>query len=121
MFNNIGEKIKIFAEVLTLLGIVASVITGFVFIAISYDTMLMGLLICIFGPLVSWLSSLTLYGFGQLIENSDILVEQYKNKPVSQNIANDVDRKPVEHKWKCADCGNMISENVCPVCNKRQN
>ncbi len=33
--------------------------------------MVAGFLVLIVGCLVSWLSSLTLYGFGQLIENSD--------------------------------------------------
>ena len=26
-------------------------------------------------------------------------------------------RPPIEHKWRCDGCGNLISEMVCPYCN----
>ena len=82
MFDDIGDKIKTLAKVFCWIGIGASVIGGFVVMCTEnpaeYDTYLIfpGLLIMVFGSLASWLSSLTLYGFGQLIENSDILVRQ---------------------------------------------
>lgn len=75
MFDNIGGKIKIVAQTLCWIGIVASVIIGIVFISQGEETILLGLLIALIGALSSWIGSFITYGFGQLIENSDILVE----------------------------------------------
>ena len=73
MFSNIGGKIKTWAVVLSILGIAASVIYGGVVAAKNaFD----GVLIIIFGSLGSWVSSFCLYGFGQLIDNSDKIVEK---------------------------------------------
>ena len=74
MFSNIGSKIKALAAVISFLGIAASVIYGGV-VAYKEQT-LYGVLIIIVGSLVSWLSCLTLYGLGQLIDNSDKIVEK---------------------------------------------
>ena len=71
MFDHIGSKIKIVAQVITWIGILASLIGGIVIMALTESPS--GFLVMIAGSLVSWLSSLTLYGFGQLIENTDIL------------------------------------------------
>ena len=32
------------------------------------------------GPIVAWFSSWLLYGFGQLVENSDIIAAEYNRK-----------------------------------------
>lgn len=78
MFNNIGRKIKFLAETLAWFGIFLCVITGIIVIArgIQYESSLIGLGICIMmiGPIICWILSWPLYGYGQLIENSDILV-----------------------------------------------
>lgn len=79
MFGNIGGKIKTLAKVLTWLGIISFVIWGFV--CISDEEKVLGLILMIGGSLSSWISSFLLYGFGQLIENSDKIVELLnKNK-----------------------------------------
>ena len=69
MFDNIGGKIKVVAQLATWLGIIASVVSGIVFIASLESPM--GIFVMIGGSLISWLSSLTLYGFGQLIEHTE--------------------------------------------------
>ena len=79
MFDNVGEKIKKFATTLAWLGISLSLLFGIVFIAVgegSDSSVAIGLTVMIAGPLSSWISSLLLYGFGQLITNSDLLVKQ---------------------------------------------
>ncbi len=82
MFNNIGRKIKTLAKVITGIGITASIIYGAVVVRLSNSPIfiMQGLIIMIVGSLISWLSSVTLYGFGQLIENTDILVSVHRNK-----------------------------------------
>lgn len=80
MFNNIGSKIKIYAEVVSWIGIIICVIFGIILIISgvrneSADSIFSGLLITLIGSLFCWISSFVLYGFGQLVENSDILVK----------------------------------------------
>ena len=84
MFSNIGSKIKVLAVVITCIGIVASIIIGIVLMTIDEELIVPGILVMIVGSLLSWLSSFFMYGFGQLVENSDktvaLLKEQNKNK-----------------------------------------
>ncbi len=75
IFSNIGGKIKGFAELLTWLGILGSIFSGLWIMSIDDDFIIPGILVIVLGSLVSWISHLLLYGFGQLIENSDKLVE----------------------------------------------
>ncbi len=123
MFDNIGGKIKTLAQVVCWIGIIASVIIGFVMMAQDDDTAFAGVLIMVLGSLGSWIGSFMTYGFGQLIENSDILVKQGNKLPEKQNntnyttIASSIN-EATKHQWRCDGCGNMISENVCPICHK---
>ncbi len=92
MFDNIGKKIKILAYVLTWVGIIASVITGIAMMN-SFDSTVrtIGLIVLIVGSLLSWASSFIIYGFGQLIENTDIIAGRNKSsdsKNVSSNQQN---------------------------------
>jgi len=77
MFNydNIGEKIKGLAKAFFFIGAIAAVFAGIFLMSDSEDTVLWGLLMIIAGPIISWVSSWLLYGFGQLIENSDIITD----------------------------------------------
>ena len=79
MFDNIGGKVKGVAVGTFVIGSIASLIGGIVAMASAYDEsigMLIMLLIFAVGVLISWLSCLCLYGFGQLIENTDTIVEE---------------------------------------------
>ena len=75
MFNDIGFKIKCIAKVFCYVGIVLSVLLGifYIFAAIEdYEPYLavLGIMLMILGPLLSWMYSCFAYGFGQLIENT---------------------------------------------------
>ncbi len=99
MFDNIGGKIKGLAKIVCYFGIAMSVITGIIVFSVfaaQDDAELVGIgflvsaIIIGFGILVSWLSTILLYGYGQLIENSDILVESSaKAKKIKQKILED--------------------------------
>ncbi len=80
MFENIGGKIKATATVVCCIGIIASVLLGFGVMSIADDFVLLGFLITTVGSLISWVSSFSLYGFGQLVENSDKLCADIKTK-----------------------------------------
>lgn len=89
MFTNPGGKIKSYAKVIFWIGVVLSVIVGVITIGTSFVTaaygygnsagtifggIIEGIIICAIGILISWISVLTLYGFGVMVENSDELV-----------------------------------------------
>lgn len=80
MFNKIGGKIKTLAEIISIIGILVSAFAGLYYILIGIsdketDLIVLGAIIAIIGPLSSWVGSFLLYGFGQLIENSDIIAK----------------------------------------------
>ena len=81
MFDNIGRKIKGLASAVTWIGIILSIISGISMLSSSGGLLAIpAILVMALGSLFSWLASLTLYGFGQLIENSDIIANEYRKK-----------------------------------------
>lgn len=73
MFDNVGAKLKTWAQVVCWAGIVLSIISGIVMIASGNDsTVLTGILTMAVGSLGSWIGALCVFGFGELVENSDI-------------------------------------------------
>ncbi len=90
MFDNIGEKIKVLAKVLFWIGVLGSFVLAFYYLYMfsGYG----GAAIIIFavtafaGGLISWISTIFLYGFGQLVENSDKLVKLNQTKKADQNL-----------------------------------
>ncbi len=74
MFTNIGKKIKTLAMVLAWAGIIGSVLGGIVLMEEADEAV--GLLTMLVGALMSWVGSFFMYGFGQLIDNTDKLVAQ---------------------------------------------
>ena len=67
MFASIGEKIRSVAMILCWIGISFSVLAGLILMAQDSDLVPMGILTAGVGALLSWVSSLFLYGFGELI------------------------------------------------------
>ena len=81
MYNNIGGKIKDLAIGTFIVEAIAFVIAGF---ALMIDTEGLSLLLIIVGPIIAWVSSWLLYGFGEIIvvcarEGIAILVIQTKD------------------------------------------
>ena len=74
-YDNIGGKIKGWAKWIFAIEAIATIIMGLIFMGVS---VLAGFLLMLFGPIAAWVSSWILYGYGQLIENSDIIAEEYK-------------------------------------------
>ena len=72
MFDNIGRKIKILAIVVCSMGIVASGVAGGM---ISAQGSVIGMVVVGLGVPGFLVVGVLLYGFGQLIENTDRLVE----------------------------------------------
>lgn len=78
LYEDIGGKIKRMAKWTFIIEVIASIITG---IALAIDEYEGGyLLICIFGPIVAWVSSWLLYAFGQIVE--DVHAIRDKERPI---------------------------------------
>ena len=90
LFENIAGEIKTMAKVICGMGISASVIAGIVYIINGWsyknseNFLLIGAVIAIAGSVLSYISSITLYGFGELIEKVSSIEE---NIPQIENIA----------------------------------
>jgi len=97
MFNNIGNKIKTYAEIVSWIGIIACIIIGVISIisgiaSATIGPIIVGLLVALIGCLTCWISAFVLYGFGQLVENSDIIA-----KTLSPNYKEDLtDNKKIK-------------------------
>jgi len=93
LYGNVGKKIKKLAFVDVLIFSIGSIFFGLAITFVSNNDIgiIIGLLIVIIGPLVSFISSLTLYGFGELIEKACEIAENtakiniYKNTTVQNN------------------------------------
>ena len=115
-YDNVGSKIQGLAQALAVVEAVCAIISGIILIASGGISVLFGALLFVLGPIVAWISSLFLYGFGLLIENSDILV------------ANNLEKKPQKKGQKritvtAKSQKDTLGENdfidiSCPYCNE---
>lgn len=142
MYKNIGRKIKAVAKFIGFSGIGISIIAGLVllFVSSSQDEAIyiaIGILVVLLGSIISWASTIALYGFGQLVENTDILVQQNINIKVNYHpnnyeapfipqsnpqyyrpdyhSDNYSDMRNVNKKY-CANCGKIVTGKFCPSC-----
>lgn len=132
MFNNPGEKIKKFAKILFwILCIVFLVLTSvFGWDWASYykefrPGFFFGFLLG--GPICSYILTLFLVAFGELVQNSESLKANIKAIKEQQQISQQKETSttvapeptnipPVKHKWRCPKCGNMIFHDPCLYC-----
>ncbi len=73
MFNNVGKKIKLLAKAICWIGIIVSIIAAIVMFIVSdggwyVGFVFAGVIILVVGPLLSWIGSFFMYGFGELID-----------------------------------------------------
>ena len=94
LFDNIGGKIKGVSRLACWAGIIGCCLIGIRLILSRHA--ILGLMAAGFGSLLFWISSLAIYGFGQLVENSDILVQCFQErKPVKTTK---LEQAPLEPK-----------------------
>ena len=70
MYNNIGKKIKMLAQISFYVLAAAAFIVGIVLMIADDDLIPFALPIMFGGPLVFWISSWMLYGFGELVDKT---------------------------------------------------
>ena len=81
MFNNIGGKIKGLAKAIVILAIIYAIILAIFLLAIDNTAGAVSLPVIILIPVIAWISSWTLYGFGELIDKVTQIEENTRNKP----------------------------------------
>ena len=111
MYNYIGKKIKGLAKFFFILATIIDIIVGIVLIAIDDYLIAVGLPIMLIGPVLAWISSWLLYGFGQLIDNSDKLVKSLcitdgvKTKSQTNQSKNNITPETPAVIGNCELCG----------------
>ena len=127
MFDNIGGKLKGLAKIITVLGIIISVIYGISLIVTgisqrAFLVVLLGVLLMIGGSIISWALSLGLYAFGELVENSKVIADWTRSNKVNdfnsntQSIQESAEKGNTAHQFKCKICGARITSHPCPNC-----
>ena len=87
MFDNIGRKIKGLSNMLFWVGAIASTIIGLVIMGSLANRsrgseqgaiIFVGILLIAVGIFVSWLSSILLYGYGELIDSNQKILHEMR-------------------------------------------
>lgn len=126
MFDNISGKIKTLAVVTTIIGIIASVIIGIVVLVTADELAFLGIIVIILGSLFSWASSFLIYGFGELIENTQVIAHNTTKQSAltKSNLLNKTQSAPKqEHKKICPCCFHEVSQYdlTCNSCGQKLN
>ena len=141
MYSNIGKKIQGLAKIFAILGIITCVVIGGLIIqsaegAYRYDEigLTVGIVVIALGSILSWIFSFVLYGFGRLVENSDIIARQYRRnsgnepvhpeepkQPMSQTIRNVMDKGAIAAKTIYDKSGEFIGNQAQKAQARREN
>ncbi len=129
MYENIGGKIKIVAKVFCWIGIIVSIILAIIlFISgakySSEESYISAVIYLLLGPLLSWIGSFFMYGFGELLErvkNIDVLISSGVTGLQGMTSSTAYNPKQNDNSlfgWKCV-CGHMnpITADTC-VCGR---
>ena len=74
LYGDIGNKIKNWAKWIFIIESIGAVITGFVFLILwGFEDAWWALLTIIFGPIVAYVSTWTLYAFGQFVDDINVI------------------------------------------------
>ena len=115
---------KAVAKIATIIGMVGSVIGGIALFAAELAGA--GIVVIVLGCLFSWIGSLALYGFGELIEQVEKISYNTEKPPVSL-VKNVEQEKTVKHivaqssKKTCPCCSHEVaqSDTVCKHCGQK--
>ena len=98
MFDQIGTKIKKVAKIFYTIGKVSSIIAGVILFFMAFVDWDYTWFLLIAGPataaigwLVSWLSVLCIYGFGELIEKADAIEKHLQNASAANSASNETE------------------------------
>ena len=115
VFEDIGAKIKAVTKVFCWVSIIVSVIAAFVMFYMAGESYYtaglytgIGFALLIVFPLGSWLTSLFVYGFGELIEKTTEIAENTRNSDMK------IEKKQSENVGLSAD-GQTENKEYTPL------
>ena len=108
LYGNIGGKIKGLAFASAIVGAIGAVIGGIIFATVDDDFIFFGIITVLLGPIVAWVSSWVLYGFGEIICHLDDI--NYSTKKVASI-------KSSQNKAPAPKPQNEMATDYCPECN----
>jgi uncharacterized OB-fold protein len=109
VYNNIGTKIKELAKFIAWMGIIGSAIICIILFVVDDDMAGICIGVLIGGSLISWISSLFMYGFGELIN---------KTTEIARNTALTNSRQKKSLGVICTNCKGENHDNAkfCRYC-----
>ncbi len=99
MFEDVGKKIKGVAKGWFALQCVAAFVSGLVLVIEDEDMVGAMLLIWVLGPILAWLSSLMLYGFGEIVDTAIINRKEEVVDPAQVASVVPVSKGAAVDKW----------------------
>ncbi len=117
MYNNIGNKIKGLAKGVFIFETIIATITGIILMASDENLILVGLIILLVFPLIAWISSWLLYGFGELIEKTCEIAKNTKKTEPSTATNNIQIQKEQTKKVETPEDDNYL-DYICPQCDQ---
>ena len=111
MYDNIGKKIKMLAKASFIVEAIAAIVVGLIIWIDTTDWWYALIVFC--GPIVAWVSSWLLYGFGELID---------KVSDIERNTHGEIDEAPApsntEEKAVVFTTSDEIVIKKCEFCGK---
>ena len=132
MFNydNIGKKIKGAAKAIFIIESILSLIVGLIIVTNFYDfEVVLGILLMIIGPIVAWVSSWLLYGFGELIDKVSGIERNTRGDKTTSETQASIDERDSQilgnagekSSLVCAKCGTKYDSPIkfCGECGNK--
>lgn len=82
LYSNIGKKLMTFAVVIAVIVAVIGIFAGLVMMT---QSIVGGLIFIILYPIIGYVSSLTLYAFGKLVQSAENIEQHLLNKSNENN------------------------------------
>ena len=131
MYSKVGGKIKVLAIVEFILGVIVSIATGFLlgsasgqvssYMSYSRSSSFswgIFILVVVVGFILSWLSSLFIYGYGQLIEDTHEIKQMIETNKSDAKQPSNVPQAAAPRAN--APQINKTSTIICPRCGHEQ-
>ncbi len=107
MYDNVGRKLKSWSKAMLWIEIIGSVIAG---LALAENTYGVSIAIAIVGVIVAIVSSLTLYGFGEIIEKLTAIERNTRTDNVKSATQSDAELKRINEIEKLRSKGLITEE-----------
>lgn len=120
MYDNIGEKIKGLAKAIFIVESIAAVIAGIALMASDEDLIPIGLLVLVLGPVVAWVSSWLLYGFGELIDKTCDIERNTRGGERKSEAQSKVDSERIRKIERLRSQGLITEEEYQQAISKEQ-